>query len=103
MSAAILQFVFRPNPGADLAGVLELCKEAAGIWKRHGAAVSLWAVQVGEVGNMVFAARFDSSTKLGATLEAVNGDPAMAVWRAKILKSGSSSWVRSNQAYEIPI
>ena len=60
-------------------------------------------VQVGEVGNLVFACRFDSAAKLGATLDAVNADPAFAAWRMKNVKAGLATWVRSNQAYEITI
>jgi hypothetical protein len=103
MPAAAIQYVFRPNPGCDLPTLLELIKEGATMWRKHGADVSLWSVQVGEVGNMSFAARFESSAKLGATLEALNNDPAFAVWRAKNLKAGLVTWVRSNQAYEISI
>ena len=60
-------------------------------------------MQVGEVGNMSLAARFESSAKLGATLEALNNDPAFTAFRVKNLKAGLATWVRSNQAYEIPI
>ena len=103
MAAAIVQYVFRPNPGADLPAVLELAKEGAAIWRAHGAEISLWAVQVGEIGNLAFTARFESTAKLGATLDALNNDPKMAAYRAKQLKSGLATWVRSNQAYEIPV
>lgn len=104
MPAAIAQFVFRPNPGADLSEVVGLAKDAAKIWREHGAQdVNLWAVQLGEVGNLAFVVRCDSAAKLGAAIEGVNSDPAFAAWRAKSLKSGMSTWVRSNQLYEIPI
>jgi hypothetical protein len=29
--------------------------------------------------------------------------PAVPAWRAKSMKSGLSNWVRSTQAYEIPV
>jgi len=103
MPAAAIQYVFRPNPGCDLPALIELVKEAAVLWRKHGADVSLWSVQVGEVGNMSLAARFESSAKLGATLEALNNDPAFTAFRVKNLKAGLATWVRSNQAYEIPI
>jgi hypothetical protein len=103
MSAAVIQFVFKPNPGIELPALLALVKEAADLWRKHGADVSLWAVQVGEIGNMNFVARFESTAKLGSTLDAVNGDPEFFAWRAKNLKAGLSTWVRSNQAYEVPI
>ena len=83
--------------------LIAMIKEAAGLWREHGAEVSLWSVQVGEIGNMTFVARFESSAKLGATLDALNSDAAFAAWRAKNIKAGLASWVRSNQAYEIPI
>lgn len=103
MASAIVQFVFKPNPGTDMLALLELAKEGAGIWRKHGADVSLWSVQVGEIGNLAFMARFESTAKLGATLDALNNDPAMAAYRVKQVKSGLATWVRSNQAFEIPI
>ena len=103
MAVAILQAMFKPNPGADLMALNELTKESAVIWRRHGATVNLWAVQIGEIGNMVFTIRCDSSAKLGEAIEAVNNDPAQAIWRAKVLKAGLASWVRSNHVCEIPI
>jgi len=103
MSAASLQFMFRPNPGANLSTILEFAKEAADLWRKHGAEVSLWSVQIGEIGNMVFAVRADSTAKLGATIDAVNADPAFMQWRAKVLNAGLTTWVRSNQAFEVPI
>jgi hypothetical protein len=103
MPAAILQYVFKPNPGCDLPQLVGLIKEAATLWRTHGADVRLWSVQVGEVGNLAFTAAFESTAKLGVTLDALNNDPAFAAWRAKNLKAGLATWVRSNQAYEIPI
>ena len=103
MAASVIQYVFKPNPGIDLQALLGLVKEAADLWRKHGADVSLWTVQVGEIGNMTFVARFESSAKLGATLDGINGDPTFAAWRVKNLKAGLSTWVRSNQAYEVPI
>lgn len=103
MAQTMLQYVFTPVPGADMAALMGLIKESAEMWTKHGAHVSLWSVQVGEVGNLVFACRFDSAAKLGATLDAVNADPAFAAWRMKNVKAGLATWVRSNQAYEITI
>lgn len=98
-----MQYVFKPNPGIDTADLMPLVKESATLWKRHGADVSFRAVQVGEIGNLTFVARFESAAKLGATVEAINADPEFAAWRAKNLKAGLATWVRSNQAYEIPL
>ena len=52
---------------------------------------------------LAFTASFDSTAKLGETLEGLNNDPVMAAWRMKNIKANLASWVRSNQAYEIPI
>ncbi len=41
MSASVIQYVFKPNPGTDLQTLLGLIKEAADLWKKHGADVSL--------------------------------------------------------------
>ncbi len=104
MPATVAQFVFRPNPGADLAELVGLAKESAALWREHGAQdVSLWTVQFGEVGNMVFAVRCDSAAQLGSTIEKLNADPRFVAWRARNVKSGLASWVRSNQAYQIPL
>lgn len=103
MPHSVLQVVFKPNPGADMMQLMALVKESAAMWKRHGADVSLWAVSAGEVGNMVFAARFDSFSAYGACMESLYADPAFAVWNAKGVASGLSSWVRSNLAREVSL
>jgi len=103
MAQTMLQYVFAPTPGADMAALWAHVKESAELWRKHGAQVSVWVVQVGEIGNVVFACRFDSSAKLGATLDALNADPAFAAWRLKGVKAGLATWVRSNQAYEVTI
>jgi hypothetical protein len=103
MSAAMIQFVFRPNPGSSLPAIFELAKEAAALWRKHGAEVSLWIVQVGEIGNMAFSVRSESTAKLGATIDALNADPVFLEWRMKNLRSGLATWVRSNQAFEVPL
>ena len=103
MSSVIVQYVFKPNPGVNMQDLLGVVKEAAELWRKHGATVSLWSVQVGEVGNLSFVVRSESNSQLGATLDALNADAAFAAWRMKNIQSGLASWVRSNQAYEIPI
>ncbi|WP_219209140.1 hypothetical protein [Variovorax boronicumulans] len=103
MSATVVQYVFKPNPGASIQDLLVLIKEAAEMWRKHGADVSLWNVQVGEVGNMSFVVRCESASQLGTTLDALNGDPNFVAWRARNLQAGLATWVRSNQAYEIAI
>jgi len=57
----------------------------------------------GDVGNPAFTAELESNAKLGATLDALNADPATVAWRAKNIKPGLATWFRRNQAYEIPI
>jgi hypothetical protein len=104
MPATVLQFVFRPNPGADLKEIIQTVKEATALWKKHGASsTSLYAVQLGEIGNMSVVVRFESAAQAGNTLEHLNSDPEFMAWRAKSLKSGLSNWVRSNQLYEISL
>ena len=103
MSSVILQYVCKPNPSADMLALMKLTREATALWKKHAAEVSLWAVQVGEIGNMAFTARFESSAKLSATRDGLNSDPDFIAWRAKSNKSALASWIRSNQAYEIPL
>ena len=103
MAAAVIQYTFKPNPGIEMPALIEMVKEAAVIWRKHGAEVSLWSVQIGEIGNLNFVVRSESSATLGGTLEAVNNDSAFAAWRMKNVKAGLATWVRSNQAYEIPI
>ncbi|MDM0004861.1 hypothetical protein QTI51_13425 [Variovorax sp. J22G73] len=103
MSAAVVQYVFKPNPGINVQELIALIKEAADLWRKHGADVSLWNVQVGEIGNMTFVARAESAAKMGATVDALNEDQTFVAWRAKNMKAGLATWVRSNQAYEIPI
>jgi hypothetical protein len=103
LAKTVSQFVFKPNPGADMQQLLALVKESAELWRKHGAEVSLWSVQVGEVGNLAFTVHCDSASKMGAVTDGINADPAFAAWRAKNVKAGLASWVRSNQAYQVEI
>ena len=103
MAEMISQVVFKPNPGADMAKLMELVAEGAAIWRKHGAEVSIWAVSGGEVGNMVFATRYPSYEAYGKCTDAVYGDPAFQTWQAKGTANGLSSWVRSNLARHLPI
>jgi hypothetical protein len=103
MSSVVIEYVYQVNPGSDTQALMALTKEATDLWKKHGAKVSLWAVQVGDIGDMTFRAQFASSAKLGAALDALNSDDAFNAWRTKSYQSGLAQWVRSNQSYEIPI
>ena len=101
--AIVAHYVFKPNPGADLNAVIALVKEGAALWRKYGAEVSLWTVSVGEAGNMVFAARFDSYGGYANCLDRMTADPAFHGFLQKNTASGLSTWVRSNLAREIPL
>ena len=103
MSQCIAQYVFRPSRGSDMSKVMAHVKLAAGIWKRHGADVSFWTVSAGEIGNLVFACRFDSFAACGKSYDAVTADPAFLAWSAETTASGLTSWVRSNLARSIAL
>ena len=57
--AVVVQYVVKPNPGSDAAAIVEMAKEGAVIWRKHGGKVSYWSVAVGEVGNFVFSVNFE--------------------------------------------
>jgi len=103
MTPVITQNVFKPNQGADMAQLTALITESAAIWRKHGAEVSVWAVSVGEIGNLVFTCRYDSYEAYGKCTGAVVEDPAYQAWSVKATASGLSSWVRSNLARKLPI
>jgi hypothetical protein len=99
----ISQVVFKPNPGADMTKLMALVAESAALWRKHGAEVSIWAVSAGEVGNMVFSARYESFEAYGKCTDALYADPAFQAWQVKGTASGLSSCVRSNLARQLPI
>lgn len=101
--AVVAQYVFRPNPGADLTAVMANVKEAVGLWRKYDAEVHLWTVSMGEIGNMSVTAHFDSYAGYAKCIDQLVADPAFAAWQQKNLASGLSNWVRSNLAREIPI
>ena len=49
MAAVVLQVVSRPLPGADMSVVIGNMKEAAELWRKHGAEVKCYTVSAGEV------------------------------------------------------
>ena len=51
-----------------------------------------WSVVSGEVGNLVFVARFDSFEAYGRTMAAIAADPISMEWQAKRLKAGQAEW-----------
>jgi hypothetical protein len=101
--AVVAQYVFRPNPGSDMNAITANVKEAAALWRKYGAEVHLWAVSMGEIGNMAVTVRFDSYEAYAHCYDRLIADPAFTVWQQKNLASGLSSWVRSNLSREIPI
>jgi hypothetical protein len=103
MAQMISQVVFKPNLCADMTKLMALVAESAALWRKHGAEVSIWAVSAGEVGNMVFSARYESFEAYGKCTDALYADPAFQAWQVKGTASGLSSWVRSNLARQLPI
>lgn len=103
MPAVVLQFVSHPRPGSDLSAVIQLAKDAAVLWRKHGADVSYWSVIGGEVGNYAFVARYDSVEAYGRGMASISADPAFAEFQAKRLKAGQSDWVRSNISVQVDI
>ncbi len=103
MSQVISQNVFKPNPGTDMSTLMALVAESAAIWRKHGAEVTVWTVSSGEIGNMVFSARYDSYEAYGKCADAVVADPDYQAWTAKGVASGVSTWIRSSLARQIAI
>lgn len=103
MASVALQIVSRPLPGADMSKVMANMKDAAALWRSAGAEVKVYTVSVGEIGNMVFAARWDSYEAYGKSLDKMVGEQSVQALMAKITASGTAEWVRSNLARELPI
>ena len=103
MPGVVLQFVSHPRPGSDLATVIQLAKEAAVLWRKHGADVSYWSVIGGEIGNYAFVARYDSVDAYGRSIASLGADPAFAEYQARRLKAGQSEWVRSNLSIQVDV
>ena len=101
--AMVAQFVVKPNPGSDLAGIIELAKESAVLWRKYGGKVRYWSVIGGEVGNFVFSVSFETFSAYGAAVDKLGSDTAFQAWQAKRAKAGLTTWVRSNIATEIEI
>jgi hypothetical protein len=102
--AMVAQFVYKPRPGSDMASVIETSKVAAKLWKKHGASdVSLWAVTVGEMGNLAFAVAFESFSAYGKCYDAMMGDADFRKWQAETIKGGLVEWVRGNVARKVPL
>ena len=83
--------------------LMALVAESAAIWRKHGADITVWTVSSGEIGNMVFSARYDSYEAYGKCSDAVFSDPDYQAWVLKGTASGVSTWVRGNIARQVPI
>jgi hypothetical protein len=103
MASVALQIVSKPLPGADMGKIMANMKDAAALWRSAGAEVKVYTVSVGEIGNMVFAARWDSYEAYGKSLDKMVGEQSVQALMAKITASGTAEWVRSNLARELPI
>ena len=103
MASVILQIVTKPLPGADMGKVMSHMKDAAEVWRSSGADVKIYTVSVGEIGNMVFAARWDNFSAYGKSLDKMVGEQSVQALVARIVGSGTTEWVRSNLARELPI
>jgi hypothetical protein len=99
--AIVVQYVFKALPGKSLAGLMESINAGAALWKKHGASPRLWAVSVGESGNMAFSSEFKSFAEYGKCVDGLYADPAFHAWRAKSQELGGSEWVRSNLLREL--
>jgi len=97
-----VQYVFKAIPGKSLSVLVESSKEGAALWKKHGASPRIWAVAVGEIGNMAFTAQFESFAEYGKCYDALIADPAFQAWRIKNSELGAGEWVRSNLLREMP-
>lgn len=98
------RYVFRPNPGADMAVVMSEMKQCAALWKRHGAPnPRLWNVAAGELGNYVLVVQFENATEYAKVTDPLSADPEFRRWQADNVKAGAFTWVRSNLLRELPL
>jgi hypothetical protein len=98
------RYVLRPNPGADLAVVVDAMKVGAALWKKHGAPQPrLWTVAAGELGNYVLTVEFDDAAAYAKVTDPLSADPEFRQWQAGNLRAGAFTWVRSNLMRELPL
>ena len=103
MARCVAQYVFKANPGADMAKFRGSVKTAVALWRKYGAETSFWTVTGGEVGNFVVSCMFPSFQAYGECMDKLAADPEFQAWNAQSIASGVSSWVRSNIARELPL
>lgn len=98
------RYVFKLNPGADLAAVTSAMQQGAALWKKHGAqAPRLWAITAGELGNYVLSLQFDNAAGFATVVDALSADADFKAWQANNAKAGQITWVRSNHARELTL
>ena len=96
------RYVFKPNPGADLAAVVKAMEQGAALWRKHGApSPRLWAITAGELGNYVLSVQFENAVAFGKTVDLLSADPEFHAWQASNAGEGQVTWVRSNHAREL--
>lgn len=103
MTDVVLEIVSKPKPGTDMGQVMANLKDAAGVWRGAGAEVRVYTTSVGEIGAMVFTARWDSFSGYGKTLDQMLGEQSVQALMARLTASGTVEWVRSNLMRELAI
>ena len=98
------RYVFRPNPGADMAVITRAMEEGAALWRKHGAtSPTLWTITAGELGNYVLVVRFENAAEYAKVVDPLSADPDFRRWQARNVQAGQITWVRSNLAREVPL
>ncbi|RZL89071.1 MAG: hypothetical protein EOP82_21005 [Variovorax sp.] len=98
------RYVFKPNPGADMAAVMTAMEAVAALWRKHGAAnPRLWAITAGELGNYVLTIEFENAVEYAKVVDPLSVDPDFRSWQARNVAAGQITWVRSNLARELAI
>jgi hypothetical protein len=96
------RYVFKPNPGADMAAVMDAMKQCAGLWKKHGAPdPRLWVMAAGELGSYVLVVQFENATEYAKVTDPLSADPEFRRWQADCVRAGGFTWVRSNLLREL--
>mgnify|MGYP000066484833 CR=1 FL=1 len=103
MASVLLQIVCKPLSSIEESKVIESLRDAAEHWRRAGAEVKIYSVSVGEIGKLLFTARWKSYTDYGETMDKLTRTDSVQNLMGKILKSGNVEWVRGKLARELPI
>jgi hypothetical protein len=98
------RYIFKPNAGADLDGVMGSMKQCAALWQKHGAArPRLWSIMAGELGSYALVAQFENAAAYAKVVDSLSADPEFRRWQAGNVKTGAIQWVRSNLLREIEL